>query len=310
MMIMPSDQGKLLHADANRKTLEFCVRLFFAIWFFRYIFDPLQILGQLPLAYADPVGPLRWLPNWLVESMFGTVGLTLLRFGILSACICVWIKPVRAQSALIGCLFITAAAAICRSFGHINHAEIGPILVTWVLTLFYLKLPAEIPANKKLENSTASTGMITATLVLTLVYALVGIARLCDGGWVIFTGDTIPNHVSQGSYSNWVLPFDFSHWVWDYPAIAWSVKIGTLIVTVLEIATPFALISRRIRYAVLFIMPLFHLGAILMFKVVFIEQPIALILLINLTPIVNRNSESMPVWGFWKKWHFAKQTPA
>ena len=33
-------------------------------------------------------------------------------------------------------LILTTALAVARGLGHINHADIGPLLVTWVLTLF------------------------------------------------------------------------------------------------------------------------------------------------------------------------------
>ncbi len=282
----------LLHGKATKASLEFYLKFFFAIWFVRYLLDPLQTLGGMPVEYADPVGPLRWIPDTVRESLFSTTGLSVLRFGLLASCIGVWIKAFRPQAALMACLLLTLAAAIPRSFGHINHAELGPIIVTWVLSLFYVKLSASEETNSDDENATASAGLITATTILMFAYAFVGVARLCDGGWQLFVGDTIPNHVSQGSYSNWVLPFDLAPMVLENQFLIGSLKLGTLAVTFLEIAAPFALISKRVRYTVLLVMPMFHIGAILMFKVIFAEQVLALILLINISPLLSGKPSS------------------
>ncbi len=277
---------QLLHGDASSAALVFYLKFFFTMWLIRYLFDPLQTLSNLPLEYAGPVGPLQWMPVAWYEAIHSFTGLMMLRAGIVVCAVGVWFGRTRMISAMIGCVVLTMIACVIRGFGgQINHAEIGPLLVTWVLTLFCFRLPQDkisVPTTQ--EHPTASVALITATMVLALVYAFVGIARLTNGGVELFLGDTIQRHVTRGSYSDWVLPQNFSNWVRDYPAIAWQLKIGTLLVTLVEIAAPFALISKRVRYVVLITMPLFHLGAILMFKVIFVEQMLSLILLINVSP--------------------------
>ena len=288
----------LLHADASSATLVFYLKFFFAIWFIRYLLDPLPGLSDLPLEYANPVGPLQWIPLGWYQAIHSFWGLATLKFVILCCCIGVWFPRQRIVFAVVGCVSVTLAASIVRGFGHINHAEIGPILITWVLTLFCMRMPKdELRYTSTRKNSTASVAVITAAVVLGLVYAFVGIARLTNGGFELFLGDTIPRHVVKGSHSQWVLPHDLS-WVREYPALIWQLKIGTLLVTLVEIATPFALISKRIRYVILLIMPAFHIGAILMFKVIFIEQMLSLVLLINISPwlaqLANRRKSAAP----------------
>lgn len=279
----------MLHASAGRRTLECSLKILYIIWFLRYAADPLHLLASLPLAYADPVGPIRWLPSSLREWLFGAQGLTTLRVGIVACCAGTWVRALRVPSALAGCVLLTAAGGVVRSFGHVNHAEIGPLLVTWVLTAFLLKMTHDDLRARRTERSTAATGMITATLVLLLTYAFVGVARAVEGGWRLLAGDTLPFHVSRNSHEDWVLPYDFSSLVLAWEPGPWLLKGGTLAVTVLEIAAPLALVSRPLRLALLAVLPAFHVGAALLFKVFFLEQALTVVLLLGVAPGLESN---------------------
>jgi hypothetical protein len=292
------------------------LKYFFAIWFLRYLFDPLYTLSELPLAYGYPTGWLAYMPLAWYEAIHSFWGLLILKIAILACCIGVWSQRWRLQSAIAGCVLITTANAITRGFGHINHAELGPLLVTWVLTIFLTRLPKEsisTPSTK--PDQTAATGLITATLIISFVYSFVGIARVANGGIEFFVGDTLPNHMTQGSYSTWVLDHNISYWVKANPWMIVALKIGTVAVTVFEIAMPFCLVSRRLRFLTLLIMPGFHIGAILVFKVIFIEQALTMLLLINISPWLasqqKRSSADSISWlRFWQKLAIRRLNPA
>ncbi len=287
------EPSRLLHHDASSATLIFVLKFMFTMWLVRYAFDPLSQLSFLPIAYTNPVGWLNWLPLSLYQALFSFSGLLLLHSSILISCALVWLPKFRLPGALLGCVLITTASAVTRSFGHINHAEIGPLLVTWIITIFALRLPIEVvrkPTNE--QHCTASAGMVLATLVLMLVYAFVGIARLGNGGIDVMAGDSITNRLVHMAHRDWLFDYNFSNWVVSQPWKLLILKLGMAVVTVMEIAAPFSLINDRIRKLTLVLMPAFHFGVILLFKVVFIEQMLTLILLVNLTPCLTRFSVS------------------
>ncbi len=278
-------KNRLLHHNASPATLIFVLKFMFALWFVRFAIDPLQQISYLPVEYSNPTGLLGLLPVPVYTAIHSFAGLCLLRGMIVIACAGVWVPRLRLPSAVTGCVLLMIAGAVTRGFGHINHAEIGPLLVTCILTLFACRLPSESVTRPGHEaNKTASTGMILATFVFSMVYALVGIARLGNGGIDVLAGDSITNHLVYMGHHDWLLNYNFSELLLQYPPLLLAMKLGFAAVTIIEIAAPFCLINERVRKIVLIMIPIFHLGVVLMFKVLFIEQPLTLILLINLTP--------------------------
>jgi len=287
----------MLHQDATPALLVFFARYMFTIWFLRYLFDPLPNLSLLPVEYTDPVGWVRILPGFLIVAIHSFWGLMAIKLTLLASCVGVWFRRTQSHSALVACVMLTTVNAIVRGFGHANHCEIAPLIVTWILSIFLFRIATRNEPNAdartetespvKTANTSAATGLMTATIALGLCYAFVGIARLVNGGFELFAGDTIIHHAYRASYNDWVLSYDFSQLITHYPWIGTQLKIGTFFVTLVEIAVPFALISRRIRWMVLLIMPAFHIGAMCMFKVIFVEQILTLFLLVNVGPILN-----------------------
>jgi hypothetical protein len=116
----------------------------------------------------------------------------------------------------------------------------------------------------------------------------VGIHRLVAGGLEVLAGDTITNHMIRAINFDWNFAFDPGRIVLASPTLIVLVKIGTALVTFVEISAPLCLIHRRLRLLTLAVIPAFHVGAILMFKIVFAEQIMALILFLNVSPWLNR----------------------
>ena len=280
----------VLHADATPARLHLYVKLLFAIWFARYLFDPLPLLSRLPLAYADGVGWLRLLPLRGMELLYSPAGLYAVKYGLLACCVGTWFARLRLPAALVGCVLLTTLNAIVRSFGHVNHSELGPLLVTWVLSLFLFRAGGQWkstllnPQHRwwHRPHPAAAMGLGTAVIVLGLVYAGVGLARIFGGGAELFTGETIGNHVLRASHSPWVAPWNFSRWVVGTPWLSAGLQLGTLAVTGVELLVPFSLVSTRIRWLIWAALPGFHIGAMFLFKVFFIEQILTLLLLVPL----------------------------
>lgn len=296
---MKGADPKLLHEDATSQTLIFMVKYMFAVWFVRYLIDPLHHLSEIPIHYTSPISFMGWLPENVYLALHSALGLTCLRLMILVSCIAVWIPKYRMPGAAVGCVLISVINAITRGYGHVNHAEIGPLLVTGILTLFMFRLPkgqAIAPDNQ--ENSAASTGLILATFCFALTYSFVGVARFVHGGIDLLAGDTITNAMLRMSHHDWLLEHNLSAMLIASPLMLLTLKLGTAFVTVFEAAAPLCLVSEKFRKCFLLLMPAFHIGTVLVFKINFIENVLTMMLFINLTPLVARLSASQPAGGF------------
>ena len=292
-------EPRLLHSDATPKTLIFMMKFVFAMWFVRFLFDPIERLSDFPVHYTAPVGLMGWMPEQLYVFSHSFVGLVIIKTAILASCIGVWMPATRRGAAAVGCLAIAIISHITRGFGHINHAEISPLLVTIVLTVFMLRLPKDqvvLPGSKTCKDS--SFAMVFSTLCFTLTYSLVGLARLFNGGIELLSGPTIPNSMLQMSHHDWLLPINLSEFLIASPLLLLALKLGTAAVTIFEICAPLCLISRKFRYAFLATMPGFHLGAILIFKIDFVENVLMMILLLNLTAMLLQTSAAKVVLPF------------
>jgi hypothetical protein len=275
---------QLLHRNAGPMTLVWMVKFMFAVWFVRYLIDPFQSLADLPVGYSAPVGILKFVSTSIYAALHSKLGLVLIKVGILASCVTVWIPRYRLRAAVFGCVLLLLANTISRGFGHVNHAEIAPWLVTVILTVFMSRLATdqiECPDNN--PNESASFGMVLATLVFAVTYSFVGAARLVNGGIEFLGGDSIANSMVRMSHHDWLIEFNLADWMLATPMFILMLKLGTAAVTIFELAAPLCLISCRFRLAFLLFMPAFHLGAIMVFKIDFIENVLTMILFVNLT---------------------------
>lgn len=283
---MRSSENTLLHQDANPARLILILKLLFAMWVVRFLFDPFERISQLPPEFTAPVSFLKLLPPDLYTALHSFGGLLVIKLLIVGCGAGVWVPRFRMPCALFGCIFLTIACAITRGFGHVNHAEIGPLLVTWVLTIYALRIPIEQTIRPdKQQNQLAATGLILATIIFMLCYAFAGIARLSWGGLQMLGGESITNRMVEMAYHDWRFEYNFADVVLAMPPVLFTLKLGTAVVTVIEIAAPFCLVSRKFRVLFLLIMPAFHLGTIVLFKIDFIENVCVIFLLVGFARI-------------------------
>ncbi len=279
-MIKPNN---VLHGDATQATLVCAMKLMFLMWLVRYLIDPIEQISALPVEISSPVSLLALFSPSLFEACHSYAFLLIVKLVIVACCLAVWVPRLRMPAALVGVLALTLIAAITRGFGHINHAELGPLLVTWVLTLYAMKLPIEAVQypNREAGDPIASTALVTSLIVFCLAYSLVGVTRLTTGGMELLVGDTIPNRMIQMSYHDSLFSFNFANTVLSNWWALLALKVGTAAVTIFELFAPVCLISRKFRWLFLAVMPGFHIGAIVLFKIDFIENIIVMGILLT-----------------------------
>ncbi|MEM9412600.1 MAG: hypothetical protein AAGA30_15915 [Planctomycetota bacterium] len=284
---------ELLHQNADSQNLLIAVKLFFAMWFVRYLIDPIETLSTVPLDYSIPVGVLQFTSPDFYQSLHSFWGLLILKVGICSCAISVWFPRIRNVAAIVGCVLLMIVNAVTRGFGHLNHAEIGPLLVTCILVAFMCQLKHGEYRSAE-ASKTASSGLILATLCFMLTYSFVGVARLIHGGIAFFSGETITNSMLRMSQQDWLLEIDLSSALVANSGLLFGLKIGTAIVTIFEAAAPLVLVSRLFRTSFLLLIPGFHLGAILIFKIDFVENIFAMVALLYVIPCLLESDHWLP----------------
>src|SRR4051812_37678129 len=119
---------KILHETASRRALAMVRGAIFGLWAVKLLVDPLEQLAQLPFGLFEPPAPLSLLSHDMQAHLMNAEALRVFR--IVGVCLLaltaagrwfVWLAP-------LCCLLLTMYQSLVRGFGHINHAELAPLL--------------------------------------------------------------------------------------------------------------------------------------------------------------------------------------
>jgi hypothetical protein len=271
---MNRNSPAFLHQDATASSLGLTRALVFGIWLYQLATDPLQRLAELPHAAFDPPGVLRVLPGAVWDHLLEAPVLLAFKAGLLLALTAVILGLARSKVLLaltVGGLI--GYQGIVRGFsGHINHAELALLYISLLLVFFPVfdgltvwtlrGRPGPSEAGQQ-PNDRAPyvTAMLAACLILSLTYFFVGAVRLWKGidlfGSPALRG-YIAEHALQGGRFDRTTTTPLS-----VPAAAlglplWFLQVAFALSTVLELAVPLALFSRRLRPVIVLGLLVFH----------------------------------------------------
>jgi hypothetical protein len=280
----------LIYADASRGTARFIHALIFGLWAIRVLAYSLTDLAGLPWAVSQPVYPASKIPPEWVQWLLQPAALRCLQIGTL---ICLVPLAARIGTRWIGpiaCLLLTVRESLPRSFGHVNHAEIPLLLSAYALVLLawadWIAERNGKPATERPQNASQPLAVLAILLV---TYALTGAYRLAHGAPSVFTSDAMTFwSVSRGWYDS-EYPFGFGRFAGGSRLVEWSLSVGFVVVTIVELIAPFALVSRWCRVAVLAVILPFHIGTLLIMNIFFPENFILLLLLLDTGRILGRS---------------------
>jgi hypothetical protein len=286
----------LLHENVNAKAL-LAFRLYvFGLWFVMVARDPLARLAALPESYYVPVGPLRLLPDALEAGLLSVTGLTALKIALLVLIGLSLLPRLFRYAALPAALLLIVYQALIRGFGHVNHAEIIPLLAALTLAVF-----AVLPERRGGAGyNPHAVPLIAVALVAAICYGMVGFFRLFQGV-DIFTGDTILNFLVSRSLRTSYHDFNLGGLVATWPLAALVLKAGFPVVTLVEALAPLVLVSRLFRWVFFAVMVPFHLLTILLMEVSFVENLLLYVFFVDVARLAPglfaRPTPSPPVAG-------------
>lgn len=267
----------VLHAHASPEALRMVRALLFGLWGIKLLFDPVQDLALLPVSVFNPPAPLAFFPRAVYSLMLLPASLLAFRFGaaallLLAArgCCFLWLAP-------LCCVLLTVYQSLLRGFGHLNHAEIAPLLAVYVVTAFAW-------ADKVERVHRPAYPLIGIVAVLCLTYTLVGIHRLMHGGIHIFLSNAIIFYTVECATRLTYFDFSLGKLVYDYPLLGHGMRAGFIAVTAAESLSLFCLVSRRFRHVFLFVMIPFHVLSLVVMNIAFFENLLLLLLLIERRP--------------------------
>lgn len=275
----------ILHWNATHQTRRFVTIWVFGLWFFFIVKDPLSLISRLPVSAVDPVGILGLPPQSLLPFLFNAVSLWILKIALLCFLGGVILGYRPRICAAITCILLTVYTSLVRSFGLVDHTEIGLIFAAYLLTLFLLAdgWVKKHSQNKQENYNPHSVPLIAIVLSLSFLYTFIGSHRLVHGGWETFTSDTLFYWIVQTSSRVNLYGWQFEGAVFQYPVLAYTLKIGFFVCTIFEILAPLALFYRNFRYAFIAVIAGFHISILLFMHILFLENMLLLILFFDLT---------------------------
>jgi hypothetical protein len=283
-----------LHQDATASSLGLARVLVFGIWLYQLATDPVQRLAELPHATFDPPGALRVLPSRIWDLLLEPPVLLTLKVGLLLALALVILGLPRSKALLaltVGAL--VAYQGIVRGFsGHINHAELPLLYISLLLVFFPVfdgltvwtwrgRPEASAAGRGPDDRAPYVAGMLAACLILSVTYFFVGVVRLWKG-IDLFATPALRGYIAEHAFQGG--RFDGSTTTpLSVPAAAlglplWFLQVAFALSTVLELAVPLALFSRRLRPVIVLGLLLFHVTIWAFMDVPFPENMCLLVL--------------------------------
>ena len=287
---------KMLYSHATPEMVRFLRIAVYGMWFIHVLVDPLPVIANLPASVFDPAGflirifPVAWQEMFVTEAFLHVLKITML-FTLILVILNRWMKV----SAVISCILLTVYQGIIRGFGSINHAEIILLFAAYLIMSFIL-IDSRTPDERRREVSESkfnpSSAPFFAILVFSLLgYSFVGINRLVDGGYQVFTSDSLIVWMVQNSNrGDHFFLWNFTPLILQYPSLQVLVKIGFAVVNFFEIFAPFCLISKRFRYAFIVVIYSFLIINWIFMRILFLENMILFILLFDITPWFKRKN--------------------
>ena len=289
----------MLHEHASPQTLGFARLWVFALWFHRIALDPFPQLHQAPLEIFHPIGVLRFLPEPCYAYIFTArtlgIGKGVLLGGL--AMLILGLGPYRWIASLT-CVLLTFHQGLIRSFGYINHGELGMLYAAYVLAVFPA---ADALALRRGTMTYAPPGMYKAPMlavafILALTYSFVGVRRLVASAPEIFVDGSILRYVAYNSARGGEAVQAYALVILGEAWLTLGLQLGFPLITLCEVLTPLCLISRRWRRVWLGVMVPFHVLTRLLMNISF--QYNLLLLLVFFTDLGRSFAQRLPP-GWW-----------
>ncbi|MFG0320367.1 MAG: hypothetical protein ACF8XB_24050 [Planctomycetota bacterium JB042] len=221
-------------------------------------------LGRLPTELLAPVLPLSLLPDGARDAILSPAGIVALRVVTALLCLAAALGRLRGKALLSPLLPLWLDRAFLSSFGYVGHAESALLLGAAALAGF-----AAVGSDSPRRAETA------VLLMLTLGYALTGLHRVAHGTPDVFDADVLRWWAARNAtWDCWEtdLPFACGEAFANSPHLPRLLAWGFPLITLLEIASPLVLLSRRFALGWLAGIAAFHLLSLVCLSIFFWEN--------------------------------------
>jgi hypothetical protein len=239
------------------------------IWLVVVLMTPYGSYAHLPAELSTGLGLGRVLldVDWLRQALWSERALTVLKW----LAICGLVAQLAAGRRLRGLMpvvFVTILAldALTKSLtGYVNHAQIAPLVVLLLVTVF-----GHVPAG-------AREAVWLIRLALVLPYTFIGLHRLIEGGVEIFLGDALPQYIAQNTAGYSFYSLAWGQRLIALPLAAGLLKAGFAAMTLFELLSPGALVWARFRHVWVAVMAVFHAAILATMNIFFWENLVLLL---------------------------------
>lgn len=278
----------MLHERADMGAAAVARAVVFGVWLILVATTPMHLLAVFPEAAFRPVGVLSLLPSAFWDGVLTPAALTTFRLTLAALLLLVVLgrgggRPL-AIAAAVGVLLFDG---VLKSHGgYINHSRFALLYAAIVLGL-------TVP---KVERTTGDPGAVAgprpdpgaalrlAALMMAATYALIGVHRILVGGIGIFLDDSLATYIMLRTFEPARYTFELGYAAVGSAAVLAAMKVGFLITTLAEIASPFAVFHRRLRQAWIAVIVPFHMTTLLTMNIFFWENLILIGLLFTDLP--------------------------
>ncbi len=282
----------MLHDQATARSLgmvRICVfglaavsRVYCPVWEVAYI-PNFHAVGILRLLGADLWVPLIT-PAVAMGIQTATIGL------LLSAA--AGIRPYR-YLAPLACIALTISEGMVRGRNFIPHSHMILLLSSYILCCFPAADALTLFRQRNLKPADPvmyRAPLVAASLVLAFTYMLAAGRRFSNAGIMIYFDDSIlcataARDAELGSTGGWGV------WACESLVLAWSLRLGFPVVTILEFLSPLYVFSKRFRWIWIAVLVPFHIGTGLLMGIWFSYNLLLIpILVAGWDPFRRRNS--------------------
>lgn len=272
----------LVYANATGRTVVMVRLIVFGMAFFEVATQSFVELSELPIGLVKPINPIVYYPGlaeWLLKAeVLRGLQLSLLLFTGLAA-----LGVSLPWTSAVAFALMVLREALPRAFGHDNHAQISLIMAMFALSLasWADRICDRHHGWKSSHINRHTYPPLLVALALTLTYCFMGVRRLIAGGVDIYTSGSITYWMGRQGHADSLHGLGLGRYVGDYQLIEWAIVIGFPIITAIELLAPICLVSFRFRLLFLVSMFIFHIMTYLFMNILFAENMILLLLLID-----------------------------
>lgn len=249
------------HASAGPSTLAAARAWVFGIWAIKLLIDPLPLLAKLPPVLLAPLGPLMTLPDGAWDVVLTPAFLVTFKVVLLVACVCAAAGVYPRPAAIVAALGLFLYQALVTGFSNfVDHTDLSLLLAAFILAASPIgDAWTWIGRGTQREDHGAYRApLVGIVAMLSATYLLAGVNRLTygipsafDPAWLAVR--TIINGYAEPSES-WGVAEAVGGQAW------WGLALlfGTLGATLMELASPLNVLSRRFRVVFICVMIPFH----------------------------------------------------